>query len=102
MKIDYSKFLWLTFTLPTVMTGCDDHPTNEHGATDGGHQSPYPSCDAIIKACHMKDNGDPSPVYDCHSVAHGATSDAPCAPKKDECVKTCNDYVVDAGAPDAT
>jgi len=107
MQIDKGRFLLLTTAIATVVFACDSHPANEHGATaDGGaHSSPYPACDAIIKACHAKDVG-AGPVNDCHSVAHDATGDDVCIPKKDACLKTCAEAVVDGSdagtSPDAS
>jgi len=101
MHIDRSRFLVLTSALAALVASCHSHPADEHGAgTDGGHSSIYPSCDTIIKACHAKDVGE-GPVNDCHSLAHDATGDDVCAPKKDACLKTCQDAVVDGGVADA-
>jgi hypothetical protein len=104
MKIDRTRFLLTTTAIAALVVSCSDsHPAGEHGAGyDGGgpHSSQYPACDAIIKACHMKDVG-AGPVNDCHSLAHEAAGDQDCVPKKDACLKTCQDAVVDAGATDA-
>lgn len=81
----------------TASAGCDhDH---EHGA-DGGHTSPYPTCDAIMDACHPLDVEE-GPIHDCHNVAHDATSDAPCIARRDECLRICV-APSDAGAKDAS
>lgn len=68
--------------------------------TDGGlHSSPYPSCDAIIKACFAKDLGE-GRVSECHGLGHNARSDAPCAAEKDSCIAACDEAVLpvdDAG-----
>lgn len=84
-----------------------DHDEDGHSHGDGGtHTSAFAACQAIIDACHEKDVGT-GPVHDCHDLGHEATSDAPCAAKKDECVKTCNaagtedDAGSDAGGKDA-
>lgn len=86
----------LALLAATAAAACssDDH---DHTASGGVHSSPYPSCDAIIKACHLYDIG-PGPVHDCHDVGHGAKSDADCAPRKDACLKICDDASKDAGA----
>jgi hypothetical protein len=68
------------------VVSCSDDTTSKTDA--GSHYSSYPTCDAIIKACHPLDVGD-GPIHDCHDLGHGATSDAECAPKKDECLRTC-------------
>ncbi|MBX3187300.1 MAG: hypothetical protein KF819_09800 [Labilithrix sp.] len=98
MKIEKTRFLLLTTGIAALVASCDSHPSDEHGASSGGHSSQFPSCDVIIKACHEKDVG-AGPVNDCHSLAHDAKSDDECAPKKDACLKTCAD--ADAGAADA-
>jgi len=97
MKIDRTRFLLLTTGIAAMVVSCShSHPTDEHAADAGGHSSSYPSCDAIIKACHMNDVG-AGPVNDCHSLAHEATNDAVCAPKKDACLKTCQEAAADGG-----
>lgn len=100
MKIDRTRFLLLTTGIAALMASCDSHPSDEHGASGndaGAHSSPYPSCDVIIKNCHMKDIGE-GPVSECHGLAHNATSDDVCAPKKDACLKTCQEANVDGDA----
>jgi hypothetical protein len=75
-----------------LLGACSDG--HEHGP--GGHSSKYPSCDAIIKACHPFDVGD-GPIHDCHDYAHAenATEES-CAAKKAECLRIC--VPSDAGA----
>jgi len=99
--IDKARFLLLTTSLTAMVMGCDSHPADEHGASSLDPSSPYPACDAIIKACHEKDVGE-GPVSACHGLAHDATGDDVCIPKKDECLKTCLEASVDAGVADAT
>ena len=98
MLIDRTRFLLTTAALAAVAVACThSHSTDEHGGSvAGGHSSVYPACDAIIKACHMKDVGG-GPVNDCHSLAHEAAGDQDCIPKKDACLKTCQDAVIDDG-----
>ena len=98
MLIDRTRFLLTTAAIAAMAVACSDsHSADEHGGADaGGHSSAYPACDAIIKACHMKDVG-AGPVNDCHSLAHEATSDQVCIPKKEACLKTCQDAVIDDG-----
>lgn len=75
------------------------HDDDEHGHSNTTtHTSDFPSCQAIIDACHPLDVGE-GPIHDCHDVAHDATSDQACAAKKAECLKTC--VATDAGAVDA-
>lgn len=79
-------------------TGCDDHDHDDHDHADGGtvHDSPYPSCKAIIEVCHEVDVG-AGPVHDCHETAHDAKGDSDCAPTKDSCVALCKAAAADAG-----
>ncbi len=69
-----------------------------HDDDDHAHETTYPSCEAISEACHPFDLGQ-GPAHDCHELAHGATSDATCAARKDACLKTCSP--ADGGASDA-
>jgi hypothetical protein len=61
--------------------------TSSSSSRGGRHLSPYPSCQAIIDACHPYDVGE-GPIHDCHDLASNGP-EAACAPKKDECVATC-------------
>ena len=74
--------------------------SSEEPPRDGGlHSSPYPACDAIIKACFAKDLGE-GKVSECHGLGHNAKSDAPCVAEKDACIAACDAAVlpgVDAG-----
>ena len=74
-------------TSAIVSLGCSD---------DHDHTSTFPACQAIIDACHTKDDG-PGPAHDCHEVAHGAKDEATCTAQKDACVRTCNSAGSDAG-----
>jgi hypothetical protein len=82
----------------------DNHTEHDHKVPtdgDGGHTSPYPSCNAITQQCHKFDVGEGA-IHDCHELAHGATSDAPCAAEKTKCLALCVDEAgTDAGG-DAT
>lgn len=79
-----------------------DHDHTVPTDKEGGHTSPYPSCNAITQACHEFDVGE-GPVHDCHELGHDSTSDEPCAAKKDACLALCvAEGGVDAGAADAT
>ena len=64
------------------------------------HSSPYPSCDAIIKACHPYDVGE-GDIHDCHDQGHEAHSDADCAPVKQQCLDLCA-AAADGGTADAS
>lgn len=78
--------------------GCSDDDDNKGSTTSsGGHKSPYPTCDAVIKACHEFDTGAAGTIADCHSNAHGATSDEACVPFKDSCLAACAAAAEDAG-----
>lgn len=81
----------------TLLFACHDDDDHSHSDTTA-HTSEFPSCQAIVDACHPLDVG-AGPIHDCHDVGHDATSDAPCAAKKAECLKTC--VATDAGASDA-
>ena len=74
--------------------GCSDH---DHHAGAGAHDSPYPTCKAIIDACHPYDVGE-GPVHDCHDQAHEAAGEASCIPIKDNCIQLCEAAGRDAGA----
>jgi len=75
-------------------TGCDDHDDADHG-----HGSSFPSCEAIINACHEVDRGEPGTIHDCHETAHDlSATEAACAAVKDNCVATCAAAKLDAGA----
>jgi hypothetical protein len=88
------------FAVVASVYACSDHDDeHEHVVpTDeaGGHTSPYPSCNAITKACHAFDVGE-GPIHDCHEVGHEATSDEPCAAVKTKCLALC----VEEGGTDA-
>ncbi len=84
---------------------CDNHAEEGHGHTvptdgDGGHTSPYPSCNAITQACHKFDVGE-GKLHDCHELAHGAKSDAPCAAEKTACLALCVEEAGTDGGQDA-
>lgn len=79
-----SVFAWGLLAL--LLVACKSDDSHDHG--DGGHHSDYPSCDAIIQACHPYDVGE-GPVHDCHDLGHGALNDSECASKKDDCLKIC-------------
>lgn len=90
--------------------GCssdDDKPASSSSSSSSSsgeseHSSPYPSCQAIIDACHPLDVGD-GPIHDCHEVAHDNGTEATCAAKKSECLATCvaGDAGSDASTADA-
>ncbi|MBX3233617.1 MAG: hypothetical protein KIT84_11485 [Labilithrix sp.] len=69
--------------------GCSDDDDHDHSSSSsGGHTSEFPSCQAIITACHPLDNG-PGPAHDCHEVGHDNPTEEKCAAKKAECLATC-------------
>jgi hypothetical protein len=81
-----------------AITACShDH---DEGET---HTSTYPSCAAVLDACHPLDEGT-GLVHDCHNLAHDGTEET-CAPRKAECLAACVPKVDaggDAGPRDAT
>lgn len=90
-----------------LQAGCssdDDKKTNTGAGTSGytDHSSPYPDCDAIIKACHPYDIGE-GEIHDCHDQGHEATSNAQCAGAiKDKCLTACTAAAIAAdGGTDA-
>ena len=84
--------LALTAALASFVA-CKSDDDHDH---DHSHMSPYPACDAIIEACHPVDKGE-GRISECHTTAHEATSDATCAPIKDECIRVCEAAPVDGG-----
>jgi hypothetical protein len=82
----------LALLLGTASLACsssDDHKnssTSSGGYTD--HSSPYPDCDAIIKACHPYDVGE-GDIHNCHDQGHEAHSEADCTPVKQKCLDIC-------------
>lgn len=99
-----NKKLWGAATaaaFAAVIWGCSSDDDHHSSSSSGGdHTSPYPSCQAIIDACHPVDVGD-GPQHDCHEIAHDNGTEASCAAKKAECLVTCSS-VSDAGTADAS
>jgi hypothetical protein len=90
-----SMSILLAAALALATPGCkSDEDSNPY---PHGHTSPYPTCDAIIKACHTVDLGEGKPS-ECHGLGHDATKDEDCQPKKDECLKACAE-AAEAGLP---
>jgi hypothetical protein len=82
-----------------LVYGCsrDDKSSSSSssGETENGEPtSPFPSCQAILHACHPLDVGE-GDIHDCHETAHDNATEAKCAAAKDNCLKIC---VPDAGA----
>jgi hypothetical protein len=94
------------FAAVVSVYACSDKHEEGHGHNvptdpDGGHTSPYPSCNAITMACANFDVGE-GEIHDCHEKAHEATSDDPCVPLKARCLSLCVDEAgSDSGAADA-
>jgi hypothetical protein len=89
----------LVLGIGTCILACsDNHDPGEHAtSSSGGHTSQFPSCNAIIEACHPLDVGE-GPIHECHDLSE-ATSDAPCAAQKYRCInEVC---VADAGGGSA-
>jgi hypothetical protein len=58
--------------------------------TSGDSQTPAEgACEAIMDACHEKDDGTNAEVSACHEVAHEEDA-AQCAAQQDACIATCD------------
>lgn len=79
--------LMLPLTLVFAVACGDDDVADDDDDTDE-HTSEYPACAAIIEACHPVDTGD-GDIAECHSTAHGASSNAVCEPEQERCVALC-------------
>jgi hypothetical protein len=78
--------------LVAVAWGCSSDDDHDHSSSSSGgaeHTSPYPSCQAILDACHPLDVGE-GPIHDCHELAHETGTEQTCAAKKAECLTTCS------------
>lgn len=102
MSANLTKSLFLVAAGLVFWAGCsDDHDhDHDHATNQGGHTSPYPSCQEIITACHEVDVADDTPAHACHEAGHDAKSDADCAPLKAQCLADCAAARTDAGAGD--
>ncbi len=76
--------------IPLTACGSDDDSEPK-----GQHEQPA-VCKEISDACHPVDDGTPSPIHDCHELAHGGTADA-CEAEKDDCIPLCLAAAADAG-----
>ncbi len=74
--------------------GCSSTTATSDAGADTG--AAFPSCKAIIDACHPVDTGE-GPGRDCHDIGHAGKSEEECAPKKAACVATCLAMVADSG-----
>lgn len=81
-----------------VAWGCSSDPSDHHGSSSG-EPSPFPSCQAILDACHPADTGE-GPANACHELVHDDGTEEKCAPKKVECEATCRAILADAGTTD--
>jgi hypothetical protein len=80
----------LAAVLVAVAWGCSSDDDQKPSSSSGGdHTSPYPSCQAILDACHPLDVGE-GPIHDCHELAHEEGTEQTCAAKKAECLTTCS------------
>ena len=86
----------LSLVALTFACSSDDPKTPATPTTENGEPtSPFPSCQAILHACHPLDVGEGA-IHDCHETAHDDGTEAKCAAAKDHCLEVC---VSDAGAP---
>jgi hypothetical protein len=76
-----------------VVWGCSD----DHDHDGNAHKSEFPSCQAVIDACHPLDTGEGA-IHDCHEIAHDNATEEKCAAKKAECLATCTPSDADSGA----
>ncbi len=85
--------------LTCAFVACDDHDDDghTHGSDKTVHDSPYPTCKAIIEVCHEVDTGEETPMHACHDKAHDAKSDSDCTPIKDNCLQVCKAAAADGG-----
>ena len=79
MKSTFPTFLSLTGLALGLYAGCsqasDEAPIDD-------------ACEAIIDACHTKDDGSVQAINDCHTVGHDGV-DADCQAQHDDCVALC-------------
>ena len=88
------------FALAQGCSSSDDTKSNTSSSSgeNGEPTSPFPSCQAILHACHPLDVGEGA-IHDCHETAHDNGTEAKCAAAKDQCLKVC---VPDAGTSSTT
>ena len=91
-------YLAISAAILVCAPACSD--SHSHDVDSGTHTSSFASCQAILDACHEFDTGE-GPVHDCHEIAHDATSEETCAPKKTACLATCAAAAADAGPSDS-
>ncbi len=98
-------FAYFAFSAVLFLSAPACSDSHSHDVDGGPHTSSFASCQAILDACHEFDTGE-GPVHDCHEIAHDATSEETCAPKKTACLATCAAAAdagpSDSGASDAT
>lgn len=82
-------FVALLTSASLFACGEDDDGGGSGGSSGtGAYTGISDDCVSIIEACHTKDNGDPSPINDCHQAAH-ANKSAQCTADKVTCVALC-------------
>jgi hypothetical protein len=80
------------------MTACKSSDTANPVATDGGDGGAEyidfcalpKSCQDIVQACHIKDDGTVQAISDCHETAHDVGTDSACQKVRSDCVAKCN------------
>ena len=79
------------------LTACESSHDDNHAHTHGDGGEEYidfcalpASCQAIVLACHEKDDGTPGEVHDCHETAHDQGTDSACKAVQSSCVTKCN------------
>ncbi len=81
--------------LASMLAACGDDDD------DDDHTSDIPSCQAIIDACHLVDDGSRMDIATCHDQAHDVMDRAYCDANQTRCVELCNAAAGDGGGGDA-
>jgi len=82
MKMSMLHIAGVAVAAALAVVACSD----EHD----GHDDLAAECQAIIDACHTKDDGTPGELHECHETAHDVGTKEACAPVQADCVALCN------------
>lgn len=90
-----SSLVLLPLLALSLGPACSEEHDDDHGH-DHDH-SQYLSycelpaaCQAIVRACHVKDDGSNAEIHTCHETAHGEGTDSACAAVQADCVAKCD------------